>query len=179
MKRLMALLLVVAGWLLYRLYVPIADREGLPDYVRLDRIAENHHPEMRWNHHSIFPPDSESMTVFMCDYAALWAHLNHLRNTNDIQAGKGYYTESWFRQIAANPVPFDAQSKRVDLQHRIGVENWSQDKLVCALSDTVQLVYDEAGTRRKVETLVWAAMLKQGDHWRLDAIRFGPETPLP
>jgi hypothetical protein len=179
MKRLMAIILVLCGWLLYRLYVPIADREGLPDYVRLDRIAQNHQPEMRWNRHSIFPPDSQSMEEFMRDYAALWAHLNHLRQSNDVLAGKGYYTENWFRQICLNPIRCETNNKRRDLSHRIGIENWSQDKLICTLSDTVRFHYEEAGSARTSEALVWAVMLKQGDHWRLDAIRFGSENPMP
>jgi hypothetical protein len=179
MKRLMAVMLVLGGWLLYRLYVPIADREGLPEYVRLDRIAQNHKPEMRWTHHSIFPPDSQSMVDFLRDYAALWAHLNNLRQTNDVQAGKAYYTENWFRQICRNPAPFQADNRRHDLSHYIGVENWSQDKLICTLSDTVKLRYEESGTQRNARALVWAVMLKQGDHWRLDAIRFGTEEPMP
>lgn len=179
MKRLMAVILVLGGWLLYRLYVPIADREGLPDYVRIDRIAENHKPEMSWNHHSIFLPDTQSVEEFLDDYAALWAHLNHLRQTNDVLAGKGYYTENWFRQICRNPTPCETNCRRRDLSHRIGIENWSQDKLICTLSDTVQLRYEEAGTQRNALALVWAVLLKQGDHWRLDAIRFGAENPMP
>ena len=179
MKRLMAIFLVLGGWLLYRLYVPIADREGLPDYVRLDRIAENHKPEMHWNHRSIFPPDTQSMIDFLRDYAALWAHLNHLRETNDVQAGKGYYTENWFKQICKHPALQESGCQRRDLSHRIGIENWSQDKLICTLSDTVQLRYAEGGMQRNAMALVWAVMLKQGDHWRLDAIRFGAEKPMP
>lgn len=179
MIRLIPLLLLLSGWYFFQRYVPMADREGLPDYVREDRIAAKHEPAMRWTSRSLFPPDTTSVEFLLRDYAALWAHLNHLRSTNQVQAGKNYYTENFYRQICRFRQPFTEGVYRADINHAVSIENWSQDKLICTLVDTVQLRYVEPDASRNSQALVFAVLLKQGDHWRLDAIRFAEEKAIP
>lgn len=158
------------------------ERNGeLPVYLRHDQIAADHSTNIDFTIKSIFKPDSIQIQTLKKDYSNLWAHLNHLHETNEIEAGKEYYTEDWFRQINHHYAgTIESGIKRSDLQHNLQVENWSTDGLACTISDKdVLLIYqfpDHTSRRSKVDLEM--VLLYQGDHWRIDAIRVMDETFL-
>ncbi len=152
------------------------ERKGeLPIFMRADLIAENHQTKIDVQLHSIYQPDSFQLAMLKKDYSNIWAHLNHLYQTNEVEAGKEYYTEDWFKQItghyrgkASSPV------SRKDLQHELHIQNWSEDGLVCSLIDSNVVVHYRFPNEKqpRVEKMHLAmALLLQGDHWRIDAMR--------
>jgi hypothetical protein len=115
------------------------------------------------------------------DYSNIWAHLNHLYATNDVVAGKEYYTEDWFKQICRH---FNGIQQpvltRTDEQHELHIQNWASDGLICTAIDS-NVVFNTNfpdKTVRRTRAVIAVVLLLQGDHWRLDAIRIINETPL-
>lgn len=165
------LLVLVAAYLLVQ--GRLHERSGeKPVFLRTDAIALAHQVKMEVGVHSLFRPDSAQLSVLKKDYAALWAHLNHLYQTNDVEAGKEYYTEEWFRQLVRHNAATAAGVRRTDLAHRLHIQNWADDGLVCAATDTVVLQYHTPNAPPKtVQANLALVLLFQGDHWRLDALR--------
>jgi hypothetical protein len=152
------------------------ERKGeLPVFMRADLIAENHQTKIDVQLHSMYQPDSFQLAMLKKDYSNIWAHLNHLYQTNDVEAGKEYYTEDWFKQITGHYMGKTAVPvSRKDLQHELHIQNWSEDGLVCSLIDSnvvVQYRFPHEKQARVEKMHLAIALLFQGDHWRVDAIR--------
>lgn len=149
-------------------------RDGtLPLFLITDKIAASHRTVLTILNGSSLKADQLELNNFTQDYSSLWAHLNHLYNTNDVKAGKEYYTESWYRQICNNDLPLTNRIiHRKDVSHQVTITSWMKDGLVCTISDTVvfDYTYDHNYTHRSKSTIAMA-LLFQGDHWRVDAIR--------
>lgn len=181
MRLLFLVLIFVTGSLLF-LNSRLNVRNGeLPVFLLKDKIADAHNTDIYVTAHSIFKPDSLQIEILKRDYSNLWAHLNHLFETNDIEAGKEYYTEAWFKQINHHYQGVIISGiKRTDLQHNLQIQNWSMDGLACTVSDNNILFfykYPDNKTRRSKVNLEMV-LLYQGDHWRIDAIRFKNEIFL-
>lgn len=170
--------LLILGYLLFQGRA-IERSSEKPAFLRADDLVLAHDAEIKMTIHSNYRPDSLQLEILKKDYNALWAHLNHLYATNDIIAGKEYYTESWFRQLAAH---FDEvrtpAATRIDKYHELHIENWSRDGLLCtAIDNNVVFTYeypDQQTTTSKATLAV--VLLYQGDHWRIDAMKVISET---
>ncbi|WP_200977575.1 hypothetical protein [Echinicola sp. 20G] len=153
----------------------------LPIFLQEDEIVEQHQTQVEITVHSKYKPNASQLEQFRQDYSGVWAHLNHLYRTNDVVAGKEFYTESWFRQLATKQVKtMESGIQRKDLFHDVHLMNWSADGLVCTIVDsTAVLEYDFPKVGKKF-TLSTVAMvlLYQGDHWRIDGIRFIDEKEI-
>lgn len=155
--------------------------ETLPVFLQQDKLATAHQTKISVQVHSLFKPDSIQLETLKKDYSNLWAHLNHLYATNDVNAGKEYYTEGWFKQITrhytgAHPQPL----QRTDENHELHIQNWSGDALVCSLIDSnVVFTYRlPDGTLQNSRANLAMVLLFQGDHWRIDALRVLQETEM-
>lgn len=151
-----------------------------PAFLRHDKIADEHQTKINITVHSIYKPDSIQLETLKKDYSNLWAHLNHLYETNDVEAGKEYYTEDWFKQINHHYNGIGALPiKRSDVQHELHIENWAWDGLVCTLSDSNLIFHYQYPdkTIRKTKANLEMVLLYQGDHWRIDALRLKYEAP--
>lgn len=150
-----------------------------PVFLRTDKIAETHHTKIDIRVHSLHEPDSAEQAALKKDYGNLWAHLNNLYGTNDIEAGKEYYTEDWFKQINHH---YEGIIKpvvtRTDEQHQLHIQNWATDGLVCtAIDSNVVFKYSYADKPVQLSRVHLAVvLLYQGDHWRLDAMRVLDQT---
>lgn len=144
-----------------------------PAFMEEDAIAADHKTNMRFSVKADIQPDSVQQSALVRDYNALWAHLNDLYGTGNIEAMREYTTEPMFRQLCGH----DRQTvqgtiTRSDINHHAGIINWSADGLVCNLMDTVTIktVYP-AKAPEIAQWVVAMALLYQGDHWRLDGMR--------
>jgi len=61
-----------------------------PIFLRDDKIADTHQTKIKVSVNSIYKPDPIQLKTLQKDYNNLWAHLNHLYETNDVEAGKKY-----------------------------------------------------------------------------------------
>jgi hypothetical protein len=152
-----------------------------PVYMRTDEIAKAHQTKINCIIHSLYQPDSFQLETLQKDYSNIWAHLNHLYATNDVAAGKEYYTEGWFKQICKQ---YNGIQKpiitRTDEQHDLQIENWSSDGLICTALDSnvvLQYRYPDASIK-SFKANIAVVLLFQGDHWRIDALRVLSEGPL-
>lgn len=145
-----------------------------PVFLRVDEIANNHKTLINIKVHSIFNPDSFQLSILKMDYSNIWAHLNHLYQTNDVEAGKEYFTEDWFKQINHHySGSIQTDIKRTDEQHELHIQNWAWDGLVCAAVDS-NIVFHYTmpdKTVKKTRATIAIVLLYQGDHWRTDAMR--------
>ncbi len=151
-----------------------------PVFLRADKIAENHQTKIDITVESQVIPDSLELVTLEKDYANIWAHLNHLYATNDIIAGKEYYTESWFKQLAASyDGVIEPVISRKDEYHHFYIKNWSNDGLVCsAIDSNAVLTYIYPNEEKESYKLHMAiVLLYQGDHWRIDAIKVIDNNP--
>ena len=152
-----------------------------PVFLRTDDIANGHKTDIRVQVHSLYRPTDEQVKILQTDYSNLWAHLNHLYATNDVEAGKEFYTEGWFKQICTGykktQVPVIV---RTDEKHELHIQNWASDGLVCtAIDSNVVLKYlypDKSEIKTTAQIAV--VLLLQGDHWRIDALRIINEQKI-
>lgn len=153
----------------------------LPVFLQEDEIAQDHETVIDVRVKALKHPSSSQLEGFKTDYAAVWAHLNHLYQTNDIAAGKEYYTEDWFRNLAAgNTKKVSNGIHRKDLFHQVYLMNWSSDGLACTAIDSaavLQYTLPQAGNKFTLATVAFT-FLYQGDHWRIDAVRFIEENEI-
>ncbi|GHB79697.1 hypothetical protein [Persicitalea jodogahamensis] len=153
----------------------------LPIFLRQDTIALAHHTSIKLSVLSKKTPSMAQQEQLRHDYADLWAHLNHLYATNDVEAGKEYYTEEWFRQLCKHyEGEIESRVSRTDSLHHLQIMNWSRDGLVCAAVDSNAILtysYPDRSTRR-VRTSLALVLLFQGDHWRIDAMRVLDEKEI-
>ncbi len=180
MRSLFILLIFITSTFLF-LKGSLNERNGeKPVFLRHDEIAETHHTKIDIAVHSIYIPDSVQLATLQQDYSNLWAHLNHLYETNDVESGKEYYTEDWFKQINHHyQGVVQTKIKRSDIQHDLHIENWAWDGLVCTVTDKniiIKYQYPDKSIKTTKANLE-LVLLFQGDHWRIDAIRMIKETP--
>ncbi|WP_304235949.1 hypothetical protein [Jiulongibacter sediminis] len=175
MKYLFYILGLIVALLLYLRTGKYERSSELPVFLKPDPIAAAHQTDITVKVHSHFKPDSVNLEDLKEDYSAIWAHLNHLYETNDVNAGKEYYTEDWFKQICkGNNEPFDPSLYREDLNHNLHIINWSSDNLVCtAIDSNAVFSYDINSSKNFERTFHMAfVLLYQGDHWRVDAMKY-------
>ena len=156
--------------------------EDIPIFLKTDVISQNHNSKLELTFHSRYKPDSFQIEVLKNDYNNLWAHLNYLYHTNDVLAGKEYYTEPWFKSISGN---YNIETPknvivRKDIQHHLHIQNWSTDGLVCtAIDSNVVLSYTYPDSTTIIKQVnIAIVLLYQGDHWRIDAMSLMDETPI-
>lgn len=145
-----------------------------PVFLRTDKIALNHRTTIQTTVHSMYKPDSLQLETLKKDYSNIWAHLNHLYATNEVEAGKEYYTEDWFKQICLHYNGLqEPLIKREDQQHELHIQNWSSDGLICtAIDSNVVLKTIYPGNKiQSTKANIAVVLLFQGDHWRIDAMR--------
>ncbi len=173
------LIVLTAGFLFLqgRLLERTAD---MPVFLSTDTIADAHQTEMEISVLSMYKPDSVQLEALKRDYSNLWAHLNHLYNTNDVEAGKEYYTEPWFRQLCSHYKKEVEETgiTREDVSHHLAIQNWASDGLVCtAVDSNVVFKYNYPDkTSYSTKANIALVLLYQGDHWRIDAMRVMSET---
>jgi hypothetical protein len=145
-----------------------------PIFLQTDEIAHTHQTLINTKIHSLIEPDSFQLETLKTDYSNLWAHLNHLYTTNDIETGKEYYTEDWFKQLNNQ---YTGKTKaaivREDKEHNLHIINWDDDNLLCTAIDSnaVLCYYYPDKTIKKTKATLAIVLLLQGDHWRVDALR--------
>lgn len=152
-----------------------------PVFLRNDEVAAAHHPVVNVFVHSIYKPSEAELKIIQADYSNIWSHLNQLYASNDVEEGKEYYTEGWFRQICAfykniqKPV-----LKRTDLRHQLHISTWASDALVCTAIDSNVIFKYQYPNKPEKYTLanIAVVLLVQGDHWRIDGIRIIDEIPF-
>jgi hypothetical protein len=131
-----ALLILVAGFLLLQVRLNKRSDEP-PVFLRTDNITNAHQTNINVQVHAIYQPDSFQLSVLKKDYSNIWAHLNHLYATNDVAAGKEYYTEDFFKQINHHYTGTAAPAiTRTDIRHNLQIQNWGWDGLVCTAIDS-------------------------------------------
>ena len=170
--------LFLQGKLIDRRYV-------LPAFLKQDTVAEHHNAAITvMVKCGGLQPNEAQIDILAKNYDALWAHLNYLYRTNDVEKGKEYYTEEWFRLICRdNPTTFQLPVTRTDLSHQLNIIEWSADGLVCAAIDSnVHICYRYYSGQKKDSTVYTIAnyavtLLFQGDHWRIDAFHLINEWP--
>lgn len=146
----------------------------LPVYLRTDTIVKEHSTNVQIFTRSLYKPDSAETIKLKNDYSNIWAHLNNLYVTNDVEAGMEFYTEDWFKQIVKH---YNGKQnsiiKRMDEQHQLHIQNWSSDGLVCTAVDSNVVLHTIFAHNMEQKSVVNMAvvLLFQGDNWRLDAIR--------
>jgi hypothetical protein len=158
----------------------------LPVFLQYDPIAKAHNSAIDLTVHcGGLRPNESQLEILKTSYDALWAHLNYLYRSNDVEKGKEYYTEEWFRVLCKdNPPAFLLPVTRLDITHDLHVIDWSTDGLVCALVDSnVNLKYTYSTARGRDSSIYTKAnyaitLLFQGDHWRLDAFHLMGEVPV-
>jgi hypothetical protein len=152
-----------------------------PHFLRTDAIADAHRTKIYITAHSYFKPDSIQTEMLRKDYSNLWAHLNHLYETNDIETGKEYYTEDWFKQINRHyNGTVETYIKRTDTAHNLHIINWASDGLVCTATDSnIVFRYRLPGNAAKTtKATIAVVLLYQGDHWRIDAMKVLKEETI-
>lgn len=158
------------------------ERNGeLPVFLKNDTIAERHTTLINMQVSSLIKPDSLQQLSLKKDYCNLWAHLNYLYSTNNVEAGKEYYTEEWFKQLSRNYTSnITLPVSRVDEVHNIYIKNWADDGLVCTVVDSNAIFkYNyAAGISKTIIANLAMVLLYQGDHWRIDALRILNEKNL-
>ena len=176
-----SLILLMAGYVFLQSRLNQRSDEK-PVFLRTDTIAQAHQTSMAVCVESPYKPSAEQVAALTTDYADLWAHLNHLYSTNDVEAGKEYYTEAWFAQLCRHYAGVQLTNiSRHDERHELHLQNWSTDGLVCtALDSNVVLTYryPDQSTRTTRANLA-VSLLFQGDHWRVDALRVLNESTTP
>jgi len=178
--RILFISLIVIVTAFFFLQGRLNERNGeKPVFLRHDKIADAHQTKINITIRSVYKPDSAQLEVLKKDYSNLWAHLNHLYETNDVEAGKEYYTEDWFKQINHHySGSVTSTIKRTDEQHELHIENWAWDGLVCTVSDSNVIFhyqYPDKSIKTGKANLVMV-LLYQGDHWRIDALRVKNES---
>jgi hypothetical protein len=63
-----------------------------PIFLQYDAIADEHQSKVDVQSNAAIKPTKEQVEVLKKDYTNIWAHLNHLYATNNVVAGKEYYT---------------------------------------------------------------------------------------
>jgi hypothetical protein len=175
------LMVLTAGFLFLR--GGVNERNGdKPVFLRTDAIANAHQTNIHVSAESVYKPDSVQLVALKKDYSSIWAHLNHLYQTNEVEAGKEYYTEDWFKQITHrdNGV-VQTNIKRADEQHELHIKNWAWDGLVCTAIDSnliFRYQYPDK-TEKTTRAIIAVVLLLQGDHWRIDAMRLISEVEVP
>jgi hypothetical protein len=151
----------------------------LPIFLRQDTVAADHDPDICITVGSRVRPTPAQLEALVTDYSALWAHLNHLYRTNDVRAGKEYYTEEWFRLVCLhNPAVLPLPVVRQDLSHDVRIIDWSSDGLVCTLVDSNLIFRYVYSLSPGIDSVAFSTvsvaigLLYQGDHWRIDAWRY-------
>ena len=150
-----------------------------PIFLRVDSIANEHHTRINVVFRSMYRPTDDKLKTLKSDYSNLWAHLNYLYATNDVVAGKEYYTEGWFRQICSHYTGIQQPMLiRTDEQHELQIQNWSRDELVCtAIDSNIVFNYQYLDkTTKKTRATIALVLLFQGDHWRIDAMKVLSES---
>lgn len=158
------------------------DTAEKPIFLRTDAIANNHQTNIDIKVDALHQPAPSELNILKTDYSNLWAHLNYLYATNDVNAGKEYYTEGWFKQICNHyELPQKTIVKRTDEKHELHIQNWDRDALLCtAIDSNVILKYQYPDNIEKTtKSNIAVVLLLQGDHWRIDAIRIINEILLP
>jgi len=167
------LIFLAAGFLF--LQGRLNERNGeKPVFLRTDEIANAHQTNIAVSVHSIYKPDSFQLDMLKKDYSNIWAHLNHLYQTNDVEAGKEYYTEDWFKQINHHyNGTLHTSVKRTDEQHELHIQNWAWDGLVCSAIDSNIILHYQFPDKsvKTTRATIAVVLLFQGDHWRIDALR--------
>jgi len=145
-----------------------------PIFMQNDLIAESHQTEMDIKIHSLYRPDSFQLSMLKKDYSNIWAHLNYLYETNDIEKGKEYYSENWFKQLSKHYKDnSQTLATRYDKTHQVHIINWAEDGLVCNVIDSnIVLQYHFSDkTFKSYKNTIAFALVFQGDHWRIDGMK--------
>jgi hypothetical protein len=145
-----------------------------PIFMQNDLIADLHQTEIDIKIHSLYRPDSFQLSMLKKDYSNIWAHLNYLYQTNDVEKGKEYYSEKWFRQISNHyKKKSETMVTRRDRSHQLHIMNWSEDGLICNMIDSnIVLDYNFPNkTSKSHKNTIAFALVFQGDHWRIDAMK--------
>jgi hypothetical protein len=180
MRILFILLLVLVTGFLFLNSSKLAVSQQKPVFLRTDAVTAGHYTEIDIRVQSVCKPVDTQLGQLKTDYNAIWAHLNHLYATNDVEVGKEYYTRNWFNAICRNYKGVQQQQvARTDTRHELNIINWDRDGLVCtAVDSNVVLQYQFPGMpRTAVKQHIAMVLLYQGDHWRIDAMKILSTAP--
>ena len=181
MRYILFIFIALIGTLLFLQVKTMQRNDATPLFLREDIIVDSHHTTITVKAHSLYLPTDVQTEILANDYSNLWGHLNNLYETNNVEAGKEYYTEDWFKQICRhyNGIA-KASIKRTDIQHELHIINWSSDGLICtAIDSNVVFNYQYFnGTEKNTRADIAVVLLFQGDRWRLDGIRIINENRI-
>ncbi len=153
-----------------------SEKSELPSYIINDDIALNHHTKINFDIQSQVKPSPVGQEQLLNDYKNIWAHLNHLYTTNEVSAGKKYYTEEFFDALCRQFQKSPQWVQRHDREHHLILTHYSRNGLLAILHDSlVILEYDFPNQQKRIEKVeVAIALIYQGEHWRLDALNIKP-----
>lgn len=175
MKMAFYLIIAILALFAYLQITMTPKTEALPSFMVKDNIVEKKEKAaINIIIRSPILPSKASLNQLSSDYSNIWAHLNHLYETNDIIIGKEFYTEEWFKFLSKRQRPLaDRVLSRQDLRHNLIIQNWSNDNLICMATDSAVLLnYHVDDSLIKSEQITVAVVLLfQGDNWRLDALK--------
>lgn len=181
MRFIVIIFAILMGLTLYLQVKLVPSNNEIPLFLKEDIIASSHNSTISVKAHSQFLPTEAQVEIVKKDYSNLWGHLNHLYATNDVEAGKEYYTEDWFKQICKNyNGKIKVNTTRTDVTHELHIQNWSSDGLVYTAIDSniIFKYYNQNGLLKTTIANIAVILLFQGDHWRLDGIRIINEIPF-
>lgn len=149
-------------------------QEELPTFVKVDEIAKAHKTEISTSVQSFMKPTEQQIELLEKDYSAMWGHLNHLYASNEVEAGTEYYTEDFFKAICLKTSPVKALLQRKDVKHKLTITEWARDGLVCVgIDSNVILKYQTLQNETfYTKATIAFALLLQGEHWRIDGLKF-------
>lgn len=149
--------------------------QELPVFLRIDTIAKSHQTKINTTISSYYKPTNFQLQQFENDYSAIWSHLNYVYNTGDVEKGKEYFTEDWFKMINLEyKNKFNLEIIRSDELHNVHIVNWSFDGLVCNVIDSNIVIkfYNKQELFDSTKANIAMALLFQGDHWRIEAMKY-------
>lgn len=168
-------IVVIFGVTLYVIYHNQHDPALITPFFRQkDLIINNNSPDVRIINQSMTHLSNTQADILKSDYLNIWFHLDNLHNTNDIESGKSYYTEEFYRFLVSNleSAPHGNLLRRT-YNHDVSIVNFSPDGLICTLTDRNILLKYETPVNYYFDTVnVAMVLLYQGENWRIDALQF-------
>ncbi len=167
--------LCIVGILLFSMARLQEKNDEIPYFLRYDSLAANSNPKIDLEVGSSIEPTEQQLEKLVEDYAAIWAHLNHLYQHPNPKPSKERFTERFYLHLAKNYIAGPSSSiQRKDLSHFIHIKTWSEDGLSCnILDENAQFSFElPDGSVQTTASTIAMSLLFQGDNWRLDAIRF-------
>ncbi len=144
-----------------------------PFFIQNDAIADSHITQLVFEDNSLTTISETDQQQLIEDYKNIWAHLNHLYATNDVVAGKRYYTEAFFDWLCTDHEISPELLTRKDIHHQLTLTHYSNNGLLAIVKDELLVEYYWNEKQIKKEKIkIGMALQKLDEKWCIDAIYF-------